>query len=263
MSYIRPENLFYHNDKVHALDHLRQLALNSQGGDERIRASILGKIEAMEADLASRVSETTLADGTVRVRHPSIGTVTFNQKLEMEPQQLFGSAVKALSTFNVEISLADAVISPDGVLTYEPYETLATFRLSETALSGMVTDIGGGSNPITIHSAKGYVIEPYVLDTMTNTAAKMREHLDNTLETTAARFEEFLADVDTELAKGGKLSKKTTEDLIREATNLPIGMANNPAFSLNCLGEYSDNVRMSAQLEIEAAIRLSQKKEIQ
>lgn len=262
MSYIRPENLSYHNDKVDALNHLRQLTLNNEGGDERIRNSILAKIDAKQAELAARISETTEADGTVRVRHPSIGTITFNQQIEKEPKQLFGSAVKALTTFNVTIALADAVISPEGVLTYESYETIATFKLSETALSGMVTDIGGGTNAVTIQSAKGYEIEPYVLDAMTNTATRMREHLDNTLENTSSNFDTFITKVHDELEKGGKLGRATTDSLIREATGLPVGMSNNPAFALKCLGEYSDNVRMSAQLEIEAAIRLSQQKEI-
>jgi len=262
MSYIRPENLSYHNDKVDALDHLRQMTLNNEGGDERIRNSILAKIEAKQAELAARICETMEADGTVRVRHPSIGTITFNQQIENEPQQLFGSAVKALTTFTVTIALADAVISPEGVLSYDPYETLATFKLSETALSGMVTDIGGGTNAVTIQSAKGYDIEPYVLDAMTNTATRMRDHLDNTLENTAANFDKFITQVHNELEKGGKLGKATSEALIREATGLPVGMTNNPAFALKCLGEYTDSVRLSAQLEIEAAIRLSQQKEI-
>lgn len=261
MSYILPENLRYHNDKVDALDHLQQLALSSEG-DERIRESILSKIEAMKAQLAARISETTEADGTVRVRHPSIGTVTFNQKLEKEPLQLFGSAVKALSTFDVTIDLADALISPEGVLTYESYETLATFKLSESALAGMVTDIGGSGNAITVQSVKGYVIDDYVPDATTNTATRMREHLDDTLEKTAVRVDEFLADVNEALEKGGKLGKSAAKELSREASNIPASMISNPAFSLKCLGEYTDGVRLSAQLEIEAAIRLSLNKEI-
>lgn len=259
MPYIRKENLVYHNDKLQTLNCLRAMAMESKG-DERIRQSILSKVDKLETELKERVSETTDADGSVRVRHPSVATITFNQRLEPQAKQLFGSAVKALTVFDVEIALADALISPQGVISYQPYETVARFQMSESAIAGMVTDIGGGTNPVTIVEASGYDIQPYIPDAMTNTAVRMREHLEDTLSRTAVRFDTFLEDVKAELSKGGKLGVKAADEIIREATNIPIGMASNPAWALACLGEYTDSVRMSAQLEIEAAVRLSQQK---
>lgn len=256
MNYIQERNLTYHNDKLATLEYLRDLA-ESSTGDAKIQESILSKIAALTEELESQVAETMDEDGTIRVRHPSIGVVTFSQSLTSEPLQLFGSPIKSLTVTEVNVCLAEALISPDGVIRYQPYETIATFQLSDAALSSMITDIGGGTAPATILKAKGYDIEPYVPDAMTVTASRLQSHLRDTLEDTAQRFEQFIGTVTTEIGKGGKLSAKATAQIMKDAHTISTHIASNPTFALMGIGEYSDAVRMTAQLEIEAALRLS------
>lgn len=149
MQYIKPENLIVHEEKLLTLEVLREHTLACQG-DGTIRERIIKKIDAQVAELKASVFERLELDGSIRIRHPSIGVMHINHEVLDEPKQLFASHIKSLVAYTITISRADAVVSQNQLIRYEPYEVITKLHMAEAAFAGLTSSPGRDHFPATL-----------------------------------------------------------------------------------------------------------------
>jgi hypothetical protein len=260
MSYIKPENLIFHNDALVTLEVLRQHTLESHG-DDSTRQRILQKIDARIEELNASVFEREEPSGEVRVRHPSIGVMCINHELLPEPTQLFASHIKSLVAFTITISRADALVGKDGLIRYEPYEVIAQFKMTESAFSALISSPGSGQMPATIESVKHYRIDPYFPDVLANSKTLVSRSLENCLDGTQTWLDELANLISDAAQKGAKPSLKAAEEITKYASMVEGSVVSNPAYGLLKLAEFAEVVKAHSQQEVEALIAFHQMKQ--
>ena len=253
MQYIKPENLIFHNDALVTLEVLREHTLGC-AGDEAVRQGILDKIDARIAAVKASVFERTEANGAIRVRHPAIGVMCIDHETLSEPTQLFASHIKSLVAFTITISRADAIIGVDGLISYEPYEEIARFKMSEAAFNDLISSPGRAHHPGTFEFSKHYRIDPYLPDALANSKTLLSRSLENCLDGTQ-EWLGILTGLITETAeKSAKPPVKAVTDMQKYTSMLEASVVSGPAFGLARLAEFAELVKAHSQQEVEALI---------
>lgn len=259
MTYIKPSNTRYLQDRIKSLDALADVA-NSSTGDDAIRNSILAKIEQYRSDELARYSETKLPDGSVRIHHPGIGVVSVDHSVLPKPTDMFGNPTKSLTAYTITVSRADAIVTPEGLISYEPNEVVGQFKLSELSYNQMVANPSCGDFPVTIEKLKGFKIEPTIDSAFTS---KPR-HLANAIQKTVLQMSSQLSDLTGQLEamhlKGGKLSQKVIDDLVRSEVPDARNFAGRLSHGIKKVAEFSQEVTTAQRIEIEAFISASKTK---
>lgn len=259
MSYITKENTVYLRDRLASLSILEDIARASEG-DEVIRESILAKIsKAREADKA-RFSETVLPNGNVRLRHPAIAVVAVDHSVLEAPVQMFGNKTKSLTAYTMTVSRAEAIVTPEGLLSYEPYEVVGQFKLSELTYNQMVANPSAGSFPVTIEKLNGHVVEPTIPCAFVN----QPRQISKTVEARVAQMGDRLAGLAQTLealhTKGGKMSQSTMTELSRREMPSTYNFSHALAYDISKVAEFSQEVTTAQRIEIEAFIAIKQAK---
>lgn len=260
MRYITEKNLVFINDRLASLDVYRQLANESQG-DERIRDSILAKIQKAEDEIRASYFERVEPNGSTRVRHPTIAVIEVAHDILKEPRRLFGNKINSLVTYTLTVSNADAVIDADGVIRYEPYAEVGRFTLSEQAFNNLLASSGSQSMPMNIESLAGYQIDPAIPDAFEAEAKALMSQIDKELETRGSSLASVVERLKQHQEKGGKLSATAIGEMSGIAS-LPSTLKSNMAFHVGMIAEYAQEVTTAQRLEVEAVIRVHQQQEI-
>lgn len=256
MTYITRDNTIYLRDRLASLDILEDMARASVGNDS-IRESILAKIaKAREADKA-RYCETVMDNGSTRIRHPGIAVVSIDHSVLPAPVQMFGNQTKSLTAYTMTVSRAEAIVSPEGLLSYEPYEVVGQFKLSEMTYNQMVANPSAGSFPVTIEKLKGHAIEPAIPCAFVNKPRVVAR----TVETRVAKMGAQLTDLTKALedlhAKGGKMTQATIKAVgggVPQAYNFSRALA----YGIAKVAEFSQEVTTAQRIELEAFIAVKQ-----
>lgn len=253
MPYIKPTNLLYHQDALLTLEALREHTLACAGDAQ---AGILAKIDARLEKLKASVFERVEPNGDTRVRHPAIGVMALRHELLDTPTQLFASAVKSLVDYTVTVHRADAVISQDGLIRYEPYEQLVELKMTEAAFNQLITSPGGEAQPATLLQAVGFAVEPLVPDVLSATQTLMAKSLEDCLDDTEQSVDKLVDSLRQLASKGTKPTQKMRADLVREISLLSAAVITGPSYELSNLGEFAEQVKAQSRMEMEAAIAL-------
>jgi hypothetical protein len=260
MNYIKPNNTLFLGDREKSLDILVDLA-NASQGDDRLRASILAKIDKYRSADRAQYAETVLPDGSVRLRHPAIGVVSVDHQILPKPTVLFGTPSKSLTAYTLTVSRAEATITKDGLITYAPYEVVGQFKMSELSFNNMVANPGGGDSPVVIEKLKGFHIEPTIPSAFTAQARHLAKNIEVATQDMADRLKQLTARF-TELGeKGGKMSQKTIDDLKRSGIPSASSLTSTLSFQISKVAEFSQEVMTSQRVEIESLISLRKTQE--
>lgn len=171
-----------------------------------------------------------------------------------EPTQLFASHIKSLVAFTITISRADGIIGVDGLITYEPYEELARFKMSEAAYNQLITSPGRETQPATFEFAKHYRIDPYLPDAPANSKTLLSRSVENCLDGTQ-EWLGILTGIITETAeKSAKPPVKAITAMQRYTSMLEGSVVSGPAYGLAKLAEFAELVKVHSQQEVEALI---------
>lgn len=259
MTYITKEHTVYLRDRLASLSVLEDIARASKG-EEAIRESILSKISrAREADKA-RFTEVVMPNGNVHIRHPAIAVVTVDHGVLEAPIQMFGNKTKSLTAYTMTVSRAEAIVTPEGLLSYEPYEVVGQFKLSELSYNQMVANPSAGSFPVTIEKLKGHVVEPSIPCAFVD----QPRQVSKTVEARVAQMGDRLAGLTQAMealhAKGGKMSQSTISDLSRHGMPSTNNFSSALAFDIAKVAEFSQEVTTAQRIEIEAYIAVKQAK---
>ena len=255
MPYIKPANLIYHQDSLLTLEALREHTLASTG-DTAVQAGILAKIDARLDKLKASVFEREEPNGDTRVRHPAIGVMALRHELLDTPTQLFASAVKSLVDYTVTVHRADAVISKDGLIRYEPYEQLVELKMTETAFNQLITSPGRSAQPATLLQVVGFVVEPLVPDVQAAAQTLIAKSLEDCLDGTEQSMSVLVDTLRQVASKGSKPTQKLSTGILRETSLLCSAVVTGPSHQLSNLGEFAEQVKAQSRLEMEAAIAL-------
>ncbi|MBI6885848.1 hypothetical protein [Pseudomonas putida] len=257
MSFIKPSNTISHRDRLASLEEYADMAKASKG-DEAIRASILAKVEAYRAREKSYYCETVQADGSTRVRHPAIAVVRVEHNILDVPEQMFGSYIKSLTAYTVTVQRAEVIVQKDGLLSYEPYEEVARFKLSDPAFNQMISSSGRGSFPVTMEKVLDYQIEPPIQSAFAAKPMRLAKGIEEVVIEMSSRLQGLTADLESLQAKGGKLSKKAIDELMRSGIPGVAGFTNGVSYQVSQIAEFSQEVAATQRIEIEALISLKQ-----
>lgn len=255
MKFIKSSNQKFLGDRSHSLDILENLAHASKG-DDKLRDSILSKIERYRKADNAQYAETLLPDGSVRLRHPSIGVVSINHQILPAPTVLFGNPSESLTAYTLTVSRAEALVKPNGLVAYEPYEVVGQFQMSELSFNSMVTDPNGGDSAVTVQKLKGFHVEPTIPSAFTAQAKHLAQNIQQLVagmgDTLNQLTEKFVALGE----RGGKLSQKAMSDLDRHEIPSTKSLANNLSFQIEKVATHSQEVMTSRRVELESLISL-------
>lgn len=260
MRYIKDYNMQCLTDRLYSLDALAEIASVSNGSDV-IRESILAKIEKRRQIEKSYYSETELPDGSVRIRHPAIGVVELDHSAFPEPTQLFGNPCKSLVAYTFTISRADAILAPDGLVRYEPYELVGKFVASERSFNMMLCGAGRLEMPVNVEYVIGYKVEESIPSVMVNQGRTIASWLPGQVHAMGASINRIVGNLEAAKEKGGKLGKKDFELLVSSATSFAPSFIRNTSYRVSCVAEYAQEVNTARRMELEALICLRKKKE--
>lgn len=255
MKYIQQRNMKFLRDREESLNVLANLAHAAQG-DARVRDSILAKIEKYRSADRAQYAETELPDGAVRLRHPAIGVVSVDHHVLPAPTVLFGTPSKSLTAYTLTVSRAEATITPEGLITYAPYEVVGQFQLSELSYNNMVANPGGGDSPVTIEKLAGYRVEPTIPSAFTSQARHLAKNIQGIVEGMTGRLEQLTTHFEELGAKGGKLSQKTIDALQRNTIPEVSSLTGNLSFQISKVAEFSQEVMTSQRAEVESLLSL-------
>lgn len=256
MKYITRDNTIYLRDRLASLDILEDMARASAGNDA-IRESILAKIaKARETDKA-RYSETEMANGSTRIRHPGIAVVSVDHSVLPTPVQMFGNQTKSLTAYTLTVSRAEAIVSPEGLLSYEPYEVVGQIKLSEMSYNQMVANPSAGSFPVTIEKLKGHVIEPAIPCAFVNKPRVVARTVETRVAKMGAQLTNLTKALEDLHAKGGKMTQATIRDVSGEVP-MTSDFSGALAYDISKVAEFSQQVTTAQRIEIEAFIAVKQ-----
>lgn len=259
MKYIKAENAVYLRDRLASLDILDELAYASEG-DDLLRQSILAKIARQRDADKARYGETVLDNGSVRLRHPAIAVVTVDHSVLSAPMQMFGNKTKSLTAYTLTVSRADATVTPDGLVSYDPYEVVGQFKLSELSYSQMIANPGAGTFPATIEKLKGHVIEPTIPCAFVHQPRMIARSVEASVNQMAQRLDHLANVLEGLHDKGGKMSQATTTSLVRSEVPSTSNFSRTLSFNISKVAEFSQEVTTAQRVEIEALIALKQAK---
>jgi len=217
--------------------------------DQAIAQSIHQKLEAKIRAMVEQYGEDHYEDGSVLVRHPGIGFITVNHVVLDEPVRLFASKVKSLSTNLVVVYRADALVKPNGVIEYINRQEIVRVEMSHTAYSELMANPGRGHYPATIRSLFGDAVE-YEGDLNWIRAKLVYDEALSVTEGLEKWANGLLKGVDDAIAKGGVMSKRDREALVKNADTLRRWTESNPAFYAKRLAEFSDTTTQDIKLEV-------------
>lgn len=253
MPYIKPTNMLYHQDAVLTLEALREHTLACAGDAQ---AGILAKIDARLEKIKASMFERVEPNGDTRVRHPAIGVMGLRHELLKTPTQLFASPVKSLVDYTVTIHRADAVITQEGLIRYEPYEQLLELKMTESAFNQLITSPGREAQPATLLQATGFLVEPLVPDVKSAAQTLIAKGLEECLNSTEQSVNELVETLRQLASKGTKPTQKVSAVILQETSLLSVAVITGPSFELSNLGEFAEQVKAQSRLEMEAAIAL-------
>lgn len=252
MRYITDNDVLFIKDRLASLESYREVAMQAQG-DVRIRESILGKIQKEEDTLRASYFEQVDANGTTRVRHPSIAVIEVAHEILPEPRRLWGNKTKSLVAYTIEVSLADALIDTDGVIRYEPYELVGRFTVSEHIFNTMMAHNGHRSLPVNIEMIKGQVVEPAIPDVFQGEARILGTNIERSINSQGDRITDLIAALEERSIKGGKLPASAIAEFAG-IENVPSRIKSDTSFHIGELAEFSHEVITAQRLEVEALI---------
>lgn len=259
MRFITEENLLYVRDRLASLETYREVALQAQG-DERIRESVLAKIKKEADALGACFFEQVDANGTTRVRHPSIAVIEVAHEILPQPRRLWGNKIKSLVAYTIEVSLADALIDVDSVIRYEPYELVGRFTVSEHTFNTMMAQNGNRSLPVNIDMLKGHTVEPSIPDVFEAEARILGANIDRSLNSQGNRITRLIGALEERSQKGGKLSASSIEEFAKIG-EVPSRIKSDTSHHIGELAEFSHEVITAQRLEVEALIALHRQQE--
>ena len=259
MRYITEQNLRYVRDKLASLETFREVALLAKG-DESLRASVLAKIKKEEDALSVCFFEQVDDKGTTRVRHPSIAVIEVAHEILPQPRRLWGSKIKSLVAYTIEVSLADALVDVEGVIRYEPYELVGRFIVSEQTFNTMMAQNGDRSLPVNIEMLKGHTAEPSIPDVFQSEARILGDNIDNSLNVQGNRLCNLIYELEKRSQNGGKLSNGSIEQMSKIG-DVPSRIKSDTAYHIGALAEFSHEVITAQRLEVEALIALYRQQE--
>ena len=217
--------------------------------DQAMAQSIVDKLESKIQLMIDQYGEEHHEDGSVLVRHPGIGFITVNHVVLDEPVRLFASKVKSLSTNMVVVYRADALVKPSGVIEYINRQEIVRVEMSHSAYSELMANPGRGHYPATIRSLFGDAVE-YEGDLNWIRAKLVYDEALSVTEGLEKWANGLLKGVDDAIAKGGVMSKRDREALVKDAETLRRWTESNPAFYAKRLAEFSDTTTQDIKLEV-------------
>lgn len=257
MAYTKPQNTVHLRDRLASLDIFAQLA-NESDGNDALRDSILAKIKKRREAEKARYSETDLPNGSVRIRHPGIGVVTVAHDVLAEPVQMFGNKTKSLTAYTLTVSRADAIVTPEGLLSYEPYEVVAGFKLSELSYNQMVANPGSGAFPVEIQKIQGLNIEPTIESAFVGEARGLAMGVEKAVDKMSLDLADMIKVFEDFHAKGGKLTQKVIAEVVRSEIPSTWNYSDYLSYQISRVAEFSQGVATCQRIEIEALIGLKQ-----
>lgn len=256
MTYITSNNTIYLRDRLASLKVLEDMAHASEGSDA-IRNSILAKIaQARETDKA-RYSETVMANGSTRIRHPGIAVVCVDHSVLDVPVQMFGNQTKSLTAYTMTVSRAEAIVSPEGLLSYEPYEVVGQIKLSELTYNQMVANPSARDFPVTIEKLKGHAIEPTIPCAFVNKARIIARTVESRVTRMGTQLGQLTQALEALHDKGGKMTQATMKDVSSDVPST-YNFSRALSYDIAKVAEFSQEVTTAQRIEIEAFIAVKQ-----
>lgn len=255
MTYITPKNTRFLNQHVIDTNILIDMIERHQPEGD-LKQSLITKLKNNIAGLKSLVAETVLADGSTKIMHPSIYQVQIKQERAENPERLFCSRVRSIYPYTITVSQADAIISPEGVVSYTPTHERMVFQMSEPAFSSLIS--GDGESGGTLRKLDGVdapeLLEDAMLTGMRSVSSSQESEYDDRMNS----LKQAIALFSKAQEKGGKLSAKDKNEITKKISSSG-QMAGNLGFFIKRVGEMTESVASEQRVEIEAVIRFNKK----
>lgn len=245
--YLKWEHTRHLRNSVKELRGMQKFAMSMP--DQAMAQSIFDKIDFKINAMIAEYGEEHRDDGTVLVRHPGIGFITVNHVLCDEPVRLFASKVKSLSTNLVVVNRADALVQVNGTIEYINRQEIVRMEMSQSAYSELIANPGRGHYPATIRSIFGEPVS-YEGDLNWIRAKLVYDEALSVTEGLEKWANDLLKGVDEAIEKGGAMSKRDREALVKDADVLKQWTESNPAFYAKRLAEFSDVTTQDIKLEV-------------
>jgi hypothetical protein len=245
--YLKREHTTHLRESLLELDGTILLAKNID--NDAMSASIVSKLEAKKVALLATYGEYPQEDGSLIVKHPSIGYITIDSEACDQPRRLFAARVKSLSSNMVRIYGADAHAHANGNVSYVNRRLLLEMEMSQIAFSQLLANPGRGHYPGTIRNKNGEAVDQVSdmnearMRLIFNDAQEMTKGLDKWAN-------ELLSGLEAAIEKGGAMPKRDRAEMAKNAGILSDWTAGNPAFYAKRLAEFSDETTTDIKLEV-------------
>lgn len=245
--YIKPEHTRHLRSSLLEID--GTIALAKKIDNAALSDSIVRKMEAKKASMLSAYGEFPQEDGSLIVKHPSIGYITIDSEVCDEPRRLFAARVKSLSSNMIRIYRADAQAHANGNVSYINRSLLLEMEMSQIAFSQLLANPGRSHYPGTIRNKDGVTVDQVSdmneirMQLMFNDAQSMTKGLDKWAN-------ELLSGIESAIEKGGVMPKRDRAEMAKNADVLSGWTEGNPAFYAKRLAEFSDETTTDIKLEV-------------
>lgn len=231
-------------------EELKSLMRIAEGiADKRVSANVIAKAKKAHDDLNARYGETLHADGSVLVKHPAIGYVTVEERLCNEPKHLFAASTRSLSTTIISLYATDALIKPDGSVSYINQNLLIEVEMTPMAFANLVASPGCGHMPATLLKTGGRDIQ-YEGDLSTIRGQLMFDMTQESTEGIAQWVEKIVEAAQNSSAKGGVMSRSARNEMDKNADTLLRWSEENPPFYAEILADFAANTTADVKMEV-------------
>jgi hypothetical protein len=223
--------------------------------DPQMRERVIAKLNAARKAFQALYGEVQNADGTLLVKHPAIGFITIDEIVKEEPERLFASRVKSMSSLMIRIYRADGLISEAGSVTYVNRDLLLEVEMSQSEFAGVVSTSMGTSFAATIRSNMGKKVD------FEGDLNSVRNQLimSDTLEMTS-RLDERVAIVLKKIAdsagEGKPVGAKLRQEIAFDAGIVKDWTDSNPAYYAKRLGEFTAQTTSDIRMEVESMAKI-------
>ncbi|MDU8350425.1 hypothetical protein RYA05_00790 [Pseudomonas syringae pv. actinidiae] len=253
MKYLKPEHTVHLRKGVAQLEAFKEIAGRIE--NDSVRDSLLAKADAHIARMVSEYDEDVRADGTILVKHPSIGYLRVEEKRCDQPVRMFSGRIKSLSSVMLTLYRADALVLGDGNVDYINRTVFLQAEMSQAAFAGLMANPGRGKYPMRIHNLGGEIFEA-VNDLESKVSeAKMNKAMAVT-DGIGSWADKIVAMAKEKAEKGGVLSAKGRQDVSHLGEIMHSWASSDPEYHASTLAEHTSSVANEIKLEVMAAVKL-------